>query len=110
MLFSCGHEISSDDSYEVLSGGLNVFSNGFIQCDIHYFYTFLNNYRTPMTPPAGGAPVEVSVILPTLDEEKTIGDCIQKIRAVFRSNNLIGEIIIATVGAIICILVWQRMR
>ena len=24
--------------------------------------------------------------------------------------NLIGEIIIATVGAIVCILVWQRMR
>ena len=24
--------------------------------------------------------------------------------------NLIGEIIIATIGAIICILVWQRMR
>jgi uncharacterized membrane protein YeaQ/YmgE (transglycosylase-associated protein family) len=24
--------------------------------------------------------------------------------------NIIGEIIIATIGAIICILVWQRMR
>jgi uncharacterized membrane protein YeaQ/YmgE (transglycosylase-associated protein family) len=26
------------------------------------------------------------------------------------AHNLIGEIIIATVGAIVCILVWQRMR
>jgi uncharacterized membrane protein YeaQ/YmgE (transglycosylase-associated protein family) len=26
------------------------------------------------------------------------------------ASNIIGEIIIATVGAIICILVWQRMR
>src|SRR5215831_15261262 len=26
------------------------------------------------------------------------------------ASNMIGEIIIATVGAIICILVWQRMR
>ena len=38
---------------------------------------------------------EVSVILPALDEEHTIGNCLQKIRAVFHENAIKGEIIVA---------------
>jgi glycosyltransferase involved in cell wall biosynthesis len=38
---------------------------------------------------------EVSVLLPALDEELTIGDCIIKIQQVFRDNSIRGEIIIA---------------
>jgi len=40
-------------------------------------------------------PVEISVILPALNEELTISECIRKIQAVFRDNNLNGEIIVA---------------
>lgn len=39
--------------------------------------------------------IDVSVILPALDEEKTIGDCIKKIQSVFRDWALNGEIIIS---------------
>ena len=38
---------------------------------------------------------EVSVILPALDEEHTIGACITKIRKVFEENKIHGEIIVA---------------
>lgn len=38
---------------------------------------------------------EVSVILPALNEESTIGECLKKIQSVFRDNNLLGEIIVA---------------
>jgi len=39
--------------------------------------------------------VDVSVILPALDEQQTIGECITKIQKVFRENGINGEIIIA---------------
>jgi len=39
--------------------------------------------------------VEISVILPSKDEEETIGICINKIRKVFDNNHLAGEIIVA---------------
>jgi len=39
--------------------------------------------------------VDVSVILPALDEERTIGECITKIRKVFHDNAINGEIIVA---------------
>jgi len=39
--------------------------------------------------------VEVSVVLPALDEEQTIGDCIHKIQSVFHDNAINGEIIVA---------------
>jgi glycosyltransferase involved in cell wall biosynthesis len=40
-------------------------------------------------------PIEISVILPALDEEQTISDCIRKIQSVFHDNNISGEIIVA---------------
>ena len=39
--------------------------------------------------------VEVSVVIPSLNEEKTIGVCIKKIKKVFEKYNIIGEIIVA---------------
>ena len=42
-----------------------------------------------------GLPCEVSVILPALDEERTIGECITKIKEVFAENTITGEIIVA---------------
>ncbi len=38
--------------------------------------------------------IEVSVILPALDEERTIGECITRIQAVFKDNAINGEIIV----------------
>jgi glycosyltransferase involved in cell wall biosynthesis len=38
---------------------------------------------------------DISVILPTLDEERTIGECITKILKVFHDNAIKGEIIVA---------------
>ena len=38
---------------------------------------------------------DVSVILPALDEERTIGECITKIQSVFHDNAINGEIIVA---------------
>jgi glycosyltransferase involved in cell wall biosynthesis len=39
--------------------------------------------------------LEVSVIIPTLDEEDSIGVCIEKIKRVFEEHNIRGEIIVA---------------
>jgi len=39
--------------------------------------------------------LDVSVILPALDEERTIGDCMAKIQKVFHDNAINGEIIVA---------------
>jgi len=34
---------------------------------------------------------EVSVVIPTLNEEKTIDICINKVKKVFEENNIEGE-------------------
>ncbi len=39
--------------------------------------------------------VEVSVVIPSLNEEKIIGICIEKVKRVFRDHNIKGEIIVA---------------
>lgn len=39
--------------------------------------------------------IDVSVIIPTRDEEQAIGRCIEKIQSVFQAHNIKGEIIIA---------------
>lgn len=44
-------------------------------------------------------PFDLSVILPALDEERTIGACIIKIQAVFHDNAINGEIIVADSSA-----------
>lgn len=44
---------------------------------------------------APGVPVDISVVLPALDEEHAIAECIRKIQAVFQDNALSGEIIVA---------------
>ena len=41
-----------------------------------------------------GSPITVSVILPSLDEERTIGECIRKIQSVFHDNAISGEVIV----------------
>ncbi len=51
----------------------------------------------PKTSPKPGSAKEldVSVVLPCKDEEKTIGVCIKKIQAVFKAQGINGEIIVS---------------
>jgi len=42
-----------------------------------------------------GKEIEISVVIPTLDEEKSIGRCIEKVLSVFQAHNLEGEIIVS---------------
>ena len=43
---------------------------------------------------------EVSVVIPTKDEEKSIGICIEKMLRVFNDNHIDGEIIVADSSSI----------
>lgn len=36
---------------------------------------------------------EVSVVIPSLNEEKTIGNCIRKVKAMFEVHHIDGELI-----------------
>ena len=38
---------------------------------------------------------EVSVVIPTKNEEKSIGKCIEKIKRIFNDHHIDGEIIVA---------------
>src|SRR3989338_4908725 len=42
---------------------------------------------------------EVSVVLPVLNEEKTVGLCIRKIREVFAKEHIRGEVIVVDNGS-----------
>ncbi len=44
--------------------------------------------------PENGTP-EVSVVIPSMNEEETIGICIEKVKRVFKEYNINGEIIVA---------------
>ena len=44
-------------------------------------------------------PLEVSVIIPCLNEEESIGVCIKKIKEVFSSQNINGEVIVVDNGS-----------
>ena len=39
--------------------------------------------------------VEVSVVIPTKNEEQAVGCCLEKVLKSFRENNIDGEIILA---------------
>ena len=43
---------------------------------------------------------EVSVVIPTKDEEKSIGICIERVLRVFNDNHIDGEIIVADSSSI----------
>src|SRR5436305_5685383 len=43
--------------------------------------------------------IEVSVVIPCLDEEDTLGSCIEKARQALREHNITGEIIVADNGS-----------
>jgi glycosyltransferase involved in cell wall biosynthesis len=43
--------------------------------------------------------IEVSVVIPCLNEEEAIGDCIEKVKKVFLNENIRGEIIVVDNGS-----------
>jgi glycosyltransferase involved in cell wall biosynthesis len=57
---------------------------------------------TPQAEPAGArdtAPVELSVVIPCLNEAETVGTCIRKAQQALRENQIAGEIILADNGS-----------
>jgi len=44
-------------------------------------------------------PIEVSVVMPCLNEEKTIGLCIEKALQAFEAHDILGEVIVADNGS-----------
>jgi len=43
--------------------------------------------------------IEVSVVIPCLNEQDTLARCIEKVRRVFREHNIAGEILVADNGS-----------
>jgi glycosyltransferase involved in cell wall biosynthesis len=54
-------------------------------------------------PPPGAAPdapaVELSVVMPCLDEAETLGTCIRKVQSVFAEHGIAGEVVVADNGS-----------
>ena len=46
-------------------------------------------------------PIEVSVVIPCLNEEDTLASCIEKARRALREHNIAGEIVVADNGSTI---------
>ena len=44
-------------------------------------------------------PIEVSVVMPCLNEEKTIGFCIEKALQAFEAHDILGEVVVADNGS-----------
>src|SRR5215831_11457113 len=55
--------------------------------------------RPDRTPPETGAAVQLSVVMPCLNEVLTLGSCIQKAQAAMRNLGVRGEIILADNGS-----------
>jgi len=53
----------------------------------------------PETPDGGASAIELSVVVPCLDEAGTLPDCIAKIQRVLRENKIAGELIVADNGS-----------
>jgi glycosyltransferase involved in cell wall biosynthesis len=56
-----------------------------------------------LLPPPGAAPaasrVELSVVMPCLDEAETLGTCIRKVQSVFAEHGIDGEVVVADNGS-----------
>ena len=53
----------------------------------------------PSAPDSGEAPIEVSVVMPCLNEADTIGSCITKASSALRDAGIAGEIVVADNGS-----------
>jgi glycosyltransferase involved in cell wall biosynthesis len=55
--------------------------------------------QDPMKQPRTGPRPEVSVVIPCLNEERTLGDCIDKALAAFEAAGIAGEVVVADNGS-----------
>jgi glycosyltransferase involved in cell wall biosynthesis len=55
--------------------------------------------RRPQMDDAGIADIEVSVVIPCLDEAETVGDCVEAAKAGIASCGVVGEVIVADNGS-----------
>ncbi len=55
---------------------------------------------SPYNVPNEGCELDVSVVMPCLNEARTLGSCIRECLTVFHTNRLLGEVIIADNGSI----------
>jgi glycosyltransferase involved in cell wall biosynthesis len=56
--------------------------------------------RLPPPPGAPDAPaIELSVVMPCLDEAETLGTCIRKVQSVFAEHGIAGEVVVADNGS-----------
>jgi glycosyltransferase involved in cell wall biosynthesis len=46
-----------------------------------------------------GRDMELSIVIPCLNEERTVGDCVAQARTFLVQNNLQGEVIVADNGS-----------
>ena len=53
----------------------------------------------PTKPKISGREVELSVVMPCLNEEKTVGNCVTQAKSFFEASNVKGEVIIADNGS-----------
>jgi glycosyltransferase involved in cell wall biosynthesis len=54
---------------------------------------------SPLTPAASEAPLELSIVMPCLNEAETLATCIKKARNWLLANNVSGEVIVADNGS-----------
>jgi glycosyltransferase involved in cell wall biosynthesis len=54
---------------------------------------------SPLTPAASEAPLELSIVMPCLNEAETLATCIKKARNWLLTNNVSGEVIVADNGS-----------
>lgn len=50
-------------------------------------------------PPEENSSVEVTVVMPCLNEAETLGICIEKAQRAFKANNILGEVVVADNGS-----------
>src|SRR4249919_3099748 len=49
--------------------------------------------------PTGGTPVEVSIVMPCLNESETLAACITKAQSALRTLGVVGEVVVADNGS-----------
>ena len=50
-------------------------------------------------PDAAMPPIKLTAVMPCLNEERTVGRCIEKVTAAFRAMGIAGEVVVADNGS-----------
>src|SRR5262245_10637607 len=55
--------------------------------------------QTPRLPEAEASPIELSIVMPCLNEAETLETCIRKAQGALREHGIVGEVVIADNGS-----------